>query len=61
MLRNICSRYEALRPKLVILFGSYARGDYTNESNINVLAVSDQLPKDPRQAYQELFNPEEPM
>jgi len=60
MLEGICSRYEHVKPRLVILFGSYARGDYTDESDIDILVVSDELPRDPRQAFEALFDPENP-
>ncbi len=60
LLRNIYEKYRDLRPKLIILFGSYARGDYTNESDIDILVVSDHIPKDPRLAFQKLYDPEEP-
>lgn len=36
---------------MIILFGSYARGDYTDQSDIDVLIVSDKLPNDPREAF----------
>lgn len=36
---------ERLRPKLVILFGSYARGDFTEESDIDVCVVAEDLPE----------------
>ncbi len=37
--------------KLIILFGSRARGDYTNESDTDILVVADDLPKDPRESF----------
>jgi len=46
-LEGICSRYERVKPRLVILFGFYARGDYTDESGIDILVVSDELPPRP--------------
>ncbi|MDT7892011.1 MAG: nucleotidyltransferase domain-containing protein [Thermoproteota archaeon] len=57
---EICKLYKDLKPKLVILFGSYARGDYTNESDIDVLVVSDNLPLDPRESFAITYNPEYP-
>jgi predicted nucleotidyltransferase len=36
---------ENLNPKLIILFGSYARGDYTDESDIDVCIVAENLPE----------------
>ncbi|WP_320056943.1 nucleotidyltransferase domain-containing protein [Metallosphaera javensis (ex Hofmann et al. 2022)] len=47
----MCELIQDLEPRLVILFGSYARGDYTNNSDIDVLVVSDRLPEDPREAF----------
>jgi len=41
-----------LAVKLVVLFGSRARGDYTDESDIDVLVVADDLPRDPREAFE---------
>uniref|UniRef100_A0A7C4NJF4 Polymerase beta nucleotidyltransferase domain-containing protein n=1 Tax=Ignisphaera aggregans TaxID=334771 RepID=A0A7C4NJF4_9CREN len=35
----------------MILFGSRARGDYTDRSDIDVLVVADDLPKDPRESF----------
>jgi len=60
MLESICSKYEHLKPRLIVLFGSHARGDYTDESDIDLLVVSDMLPRDPRLSFEELFDPEEP-
>ena len=57
---EICKLYKDLKPKLVILFGSYARGDYTNESDIDVLVVADNLPLDPRESFAITYNPEYP-
>jgi len=41
--------------KLVILFGSRARGDFTEESDYDVLVVGDEIPKDPRRVPSELY------
>ena len=41
--------------KLMILFGSRARGDYTQYSDYDVLVVGDEIPKDPRKVSDELF------
>ncbi len=38
-----------------IVFGSVARGDYTAESDTDLLIVSDDLPPDPRQRLEHLF------
>jgi len=54
-LKELCERYKVLGLKLLILYGSYARGDYTNESDIDILVVADKLPTDPRQAYEKLI------
>ena len=60
LLENICEKYRDLKPKLVVLFGSHARGDYTDESDIDILVVSDQISRDPRIAFQQLYDPKEP-
>ncbi|WP_256202660.1 nucleotidyltransferase domain-containing protein [Sulfuracidifex tepidarius] len=61
MLERLCNNYsKKVNPKIVILFGSRARGDYTNESDIDVLVVSDALPKDSREGFGILFDPNEP-
>lgn len=57
---DLCSKYAKHKPKLVVLFGSYARGDYTDASDIDVLVVADDLPRDPREAYEALFDPDMP-
>lgn len=36
---------EKLKPRLVVLFGSYARGDFTEESDIDVCIVAENLPE----------------
>jgi predicted nucleotidyltransferase len=50
-------KYSKLNPKLVILFGSHARGDYTDQSDVDILVVSDDLPADPRRCFEALFDP----
>ncbi len=45
----------------MVLFGSRARGDYTEESDVDVLVVADDLPRDPREAFAALYDPEEPL
>lgn len=42
---------KMLRLRLAILFGSRARGDYTDKSDIDILVVADNLPKDPRESF----------
>ena len=44
-----------------MLFGSRARGDHHEDSDIDVLVVADRLPRDPREAYEVLADPEEPL
>jgi predicted nucleotidyltransferase len=55
LLNNLISLIERYREKLalrlVVLFGSRARGDYTEESDIDILVVADDLPRDPREAF----------
>jgi len=51
-LKEIAKKLDVYRVKLVILFGSRARGDYTDESDIDLLIVADNLPNDPREAYE---------
>lgn len=52
-MEELVKRYsEKLRGlKLVMLFGSRARGDFTESSDVDVLVVADDLPTDPREAY----------
>ncbi|MBS1252640.1 MAG: hypothetical protein MAG451_01681 [Anaerolineales bacterium] len=38
---------EALGPLTVVLYGSYARGDFGLHSDIDVIIISDALPGDP--------------
>jgi len=58
---ELIKKYMSLKPRLIVLFGSRARGDYTNESDLDVLVVADKIPRDPREAYQLLFNNEYPL
>jgi predicted nucleotidyltransferase len=41
--------------RLMILFGSRARGDFTKSSDYDVLVVGDEIPKDPRKVPNELY------
>lgn len=50
-LRELAERLSRYGVRFVVLFGSRARGDYTDESNVDVLVVADELPDDPREAY----------
>lgn len=45
-IKEFLSQVEGLRLKLVVLFGSYARGDFTEESDIDVCVVAENLPED---------------
>ena len=58
--KKLCSMDKVSKLRLVVLFGSYARGDYTEESDIDVLVVADDLPRDPREAFEKLVIMEEP-
>ncbi|MEZ0346754.1 MAG: nucleotidyltransferase domain-containing protein [Infirmifilum sp.] len=53
-------RYKFFKTKVIILFGSRARGDYTDRSDYDILVVADDLPPDPREAYVKLVVPEHP-
>jgi len=50
-LRELAERLSKYGVRLVVLFGSRARGDYTDGSDVDVLVVADELPDDPREAY----------
>uniref|UniRef100_D0KP55 DNA polymerase beta domain protein region n=1 Tax=Saccharolobus solfataricus (strain 98/2) TaxID=555311 RepID=D0KP55_SACS9 len=50
-MERLCEIYSKFTPKLVVIFGSYARGDYTDQSDIDVLIVSDVFPRDPRKGF----------
>jgi|MonGeyMetagenome_1017769.scaffolds.fasta_scaffold158942_3 Nucleotidyltransferase domain. len=41
--------------RLIILFGSRARGDFTESSDFDVLIVGDEVPIDPRKVPNELY------
>ncbi len=60
-MRRLCERYRGLGLRLLVLFGSRARGDHHEDSDIDVLVVADRLPRDPREAYEILADPEEPL
>ncbi|MGQ9515057.1 MAG: nucleotidyltransferase domain-containing protein, partial [Thermoproteota archaeon] len=42
--RELLRQIEKLRPRLVVLFCSYARGDFTEMSDIDVCVVAENLP-----------------
>ncbi|BCU67728.1 hypothetical protein HS7_11650 [Sulfolobales archaeon HS-7] len=41
--------------KLIMLFGSRARGDFTENSDYDVLLVGDEVPRDPRKVSDEVY------
>lgn len=45
---------------MVVLYGSMARKDYTEESDVDILVVGDLIPRDPREAYAILVEPRYP-
>jgi len=51
-LRDLAEKLKDYGVRLVVLFGSVVRGDYTEESDVDVLVVADRLPSDPRDAYE---------
>ena len=51
-LQKIVKALGRYRVRLVILFRSIARGNYTDENDIDILIVADNIPNDPREAYQ---------
>ncbi len=55
-LEGLLARYHRFRPRLVVLFGSMARGDYTDSSDYDILIVSDDLPRDRREAFDLLYD-----
>jgi len=61
LLSNLCSKYRRYKPRLIVLFGSRARGDWLEHSDYDVLVVADELPNDPREAFAALYDPEEPL
>ncbi|MET1160466.1 MAG: nucleotidyltransferase domain-containing protein [Thermoprotei archaeon] len=61
MLDELIEKYKKFNAKLIVLFGSRARGDYTDESDIDILVVADDLPKDPREAFDVLRDPRFPL
>ncbi len=55
-LEGLVAKYLRFKPKLIVLFGSRARGDYTDSSDYDILVVSDELPGDPREAFDRLYD-----
>ena len=50
-LKGLAERLRGYGVRLIVLFGSRARGDHTEESDVDLLVVADKLPKDPRESY----------
>jgi len=44
-IQDFLRQVEKLEPKLIILFGSHARGDFTEESDIDICVVAENLPE----------------
>lgn len=42
----LVERAEPLKPRTIILFGSYARGDFTESSDIDLCLIADAMPDD---------------
>ncbi|MEM2935722.1 MAG: nucleotidyltransferase domain-containing protein [Candidatus Bathyarchaeia archaeon] len=45
LLKSFLEEVKSLAPKCVILFGSYARGDFTEGSDIDLCVIAENLPK----------------
>ncbi|MEM3506951.1 MAG: nucleotidyltransferase domain-containing protein [Candidatus Bathyarchaeia archaeon] len=43
--KEFMKQVKPLKPKLIILYGSYARGDFTELSDIDVCIVAENLPE----------------
>ncbi|MEM3522822.1 MAG: nucleotidyltransferase domain-containing protein, partial [Candidatus Bathyarchaeia archaeon] len=43
--KEFIKQVEPLKPKLIILYGSYARGDFTEFSDIDVCIIAENLPE----------------
>ena len=54
--KKLLNKYLSFKTRLVLLYGSRARGDYTDESDVDVLVVADLLPEDPRRSFSMLFS-----
>ncbi len=61
LLERICVKYSKLNPRLVVLFGSRARGDHLEDSDVDVLVVADNIPRDPRLAFEALYDKDDPL
>jgi len=45
-IRLLVKYAKPLQPRAIILFGSYARGDFTESSDIDVCLIADKMPKE---------------
>ncbi|MBS7645514.1 MAG: nucleotidyltransferase domain-containing protein [Candidatus Bathyarchaeia archaeon] len=45
-IRAFMDQVRPLRPRLIMLYGSYARGDFTELSDVDVCLVAEDLPED---------------
>ncbi len=45
LLKRFLEEIRPLRPRCVLLFGSYARGDFRGSSDIDVCVVAEGLPE----------------
>ncbi|RKY65194.1 MAG: hypothetical protein DRP99_00635 [Candidatus Latescibacterota bacterium] len=46
LISRFLERIRHLRPRCVVLFGSYARGDFTEGSDLDLCVVARELPED---------------
>ncbi|MEM1538154.1 MAG: nucleotidyltransferase domain-containing protein [Candidatus Nezhaarchaeales archaeon] len=46
LLKKFVEDVERLKPRAILLFGSYARGDFTESSDIDVCVIAENLPSD---------------
>ena len=45
-IRLLMEQAKHLQPRTIILFGSYARGDFTESSDIDLCIIADNMPKE---------------
>jgi len=45
-IRLLVEYAKPLRPRTIILFGSYARGDFTESSDIDLCVIADNMPRE---------------
>jgi predicted nucleotidyltransferase len=46
LIERFLSQINQLSPKCVILFGSYAKGNFTEDSDIDLCVIAERLPED---------------